>query len=137
VNGILTIEGEIPEVKVGGIETMRQCAEVMREGLRLTFLNRGYLQQWANLADGRPATLFRTGRLQNSMDQFISDDFAEVGTDVFYASYLHFGTRKMVARPFMLWREDMKEGVLKIMGDSVKFVDAKKPTEINIVRGSE
>ncbi|MGE5509940.1 MAG: phage virion morphogenesis protein [Bacteroidota bacterium] len=45
--------------------------------------------------------LVRTGRMRNSIASRISGMTAEIGTNVHYAKYHQFGTRKMVARPFM------------------------------------
>lgn len=42
-----------------------------------------------------------TGRLRNSIDTEISDLEVEVGTDCEYAGYVHDGTYRMPARPFL------------------------------------
>ena len=42
-----------------------------------------------------------TGRLQGSMHHEAGDDYVSVGTDVEYAIYVHFGTRKMEANAFL------------------------------------
>jgi len=47
----------------------------------------------------------KTGRLRNSIDFNVSifgnKMISEIGTDVYYAGYVHFGTSKMPARPFL------------------------------------
>ena len=43
----------------------------------------------------------RTGRLRNSITHTVSGDAAYVGTNVEYAPYVEFGTRRTKARPFI------------------------------------
>lgn len=47
------------------------------------------------------AILVETGRLRGSITHNVVGDTAYIGTPVFYGSYHQFGTRKMVARPFL------------------------------------
>lgn len=42
-----------------------------------------------------------TGRLKGSMSHKSDNDSTTVGTDVEYAIYVYFGTRKMAANPFL------------------------------------
>lgn len=47
----------------------------------------------------------KTGRLRSSIDFNVSvaknKMTSEIGTDVYYAGYVHFGTSRMKARPFL------------------------------------
>lgn len=45
--------------------------------------------------------LVDTGRLRNSIASKVYGNTAEIGTNVFYGKFHQFGTRKMVARPFL------------------------------------
>lgn len=45
--------------------------------------------------------LVDTGRLRNSIASKVYGHTAEIGTNVFYGKFHQFGTRKMVARPFL------------------------------------
>ena len=42
-----------------------------------------------------------TGRLRGSISHSHDDDTAYIGTNVEYAQYVEFGTRRMKARPFL------------------------------------
>jgi phage gpG-like protein len=119
------VEGTIPEIAVGGRDTMEECSRIMLDGIQRTFYEGGYPGRWAPLRSKPfgPATLFRTGRLFGSLRPDSDEDSAEVSVPgtLRYGAYLHYGTRKMVARPFMLWREDMIEQVMDVVGESVRF----------------
>ena len=57
--------------------------------------------------------LIDTGNLVNSIaDEMTAPDRAKVGTDVFYAIYLEFGTRYMAAKAFM--RRAMETGLVTV-----------------------
>jgi phage virion morphogenesis protein len=45
--------------------------------------------------------LVDTGRLRNSIASKVYGHTAEIGTNVFYGKFHQFGTKKMVARPFL------------------------------------
>jgi phage gpG-like protein len=118
------VEGEVPEVKVGGEDTMTLCALIMEEGVQNIFHAGGY-GMWAPLKSRPfgPARLFRTGKLYGSLTPDHGEDWAEVSVPraVPYGAYLHYGTKKMVPRPFMYWRDAMVREVLDIVGESVRF----------------
>ncbi len=57
-----------------------------------------------------------TGRLKKSIDTEIGDLEVDIGTDVYYASYVHDGTYRMEARPFL---ESAAETVLDDIEDSI------------------
>ena len=57
-----------------------------------------------------------TGRLRNSIKADIDDLEVNVGTDVFYAPFVHDGTYKMEARPFL---ESAAETVLDDIEDRI------------------
>jgi len=42
-----------------------------------------------------------TGNLRNSISHAVSGDAAYIGTNVEYAPYVEFGTRKMSAQPYL------------------------------------
>jgi HK97 gp10 family phage protein len=42
-----------------------------------------------------------TGRLAGSLNERVNDDYAEVGTNVEYAPYVEYGTKYMIAQPYL------------------------------------
>ncbi|HZV19954.1 MAG TPA: phage virion morphogenesis protein [Hyphomicrobiales bacterium] len=50
---------------------------------------------------GHGQILSDTGRLKSSISPIVSGLEAEIGTNVFYGKFHQYGTRKMVARPFL------------------------------------
>jgi HK97 gp10 family phage protein len=68
-----------------------------------------------------------TGRLRSSMNYQVDlpKKVTVVGTNVEYAPYVHEGTRRMAARPFLResitgYTDDYKEIVSDVLGDSFK-----------------
>jgi phage virion morphogenesis protein len=59
--------------------------------------------------------LVDTGRLRNSIGSKIYGLEAEVGTNVFYGKYHQYGTKKMVARPFLGIGEQDAAEIVKII----------------------
>jgi phage virion morphogenesis protein len=62
--------------------------------------------RWAPLKNpgknrGSGDILVDSGRLMGSISSKVSGSTAEVGTNVFYGKFHQYGTRKMVARPFL------------------------------------
>jgi HK97 gp10 family phage protein len=57
-----------------------------------------------------------TGRLRNSIKADVDGLEANIGTDVYYASFVHDGTYKMEARPFL---ESAAETVLDDIEDRI------------------
>ena len=53
--------------------------------------------------EAKQVTPVDTGRLRASINTKLSDLKATVGPTVFYADFVHWGTRFMRERPFMLW----------------------------------
>jgi phage gpG-like protein len=135
------VQGGIPKIEVGGLDTMRRCAEIMRHGILTTFSEGGYPGRWAPLKSGGPSYLFRGGDLWGSINQsnqVIGDDFAEVySRGVRYGIYHQTGTRKMLARPFMVWRQDMIDAIVDTVGESARFEGFVNTGEYNISRSSE
>jgi len=70
--------------------------------------------------DGKKRATFRTGTLRRSIHtEDVSNTEVRVGTDVEYAPYLEYGTKKMTARPYL--RPAMDENREKVI-DKVKAV---------------
>ncbi len=57
-----------------------------------------------------------TGRLRNSIKADVGNLEANIGTDVYYAPYVHDGTYRMAARPFL---ESAAETVLDDIEDRI------------------
>ena len=83
--------------------------QVRSQTLRHFEQETGPAGKWAGL---RPSTVRRkrggqrqilsdTGRLRGSISAVIGAHEVEVGTNVFYGKFHQYGTRKMVARPFL------------------------------------
>lgn len=53
-----------------------------------------------------------TGRLRNSIEAETNGMEANIGTDVYYAGYVHDGTYRMAARPFLFSAADAEIGNL-------------------------
>lgn len=52
--------------------------------------------------DAKKFTPVDTGRLRSSITHRLGNNYAEVGTSVEYGLWVHWGTSKMAARPFLL-----------------------------------
>ncbi|MEI9428731.1 phage virion morphogenesis protein [Mesorhizobium sp. Cs1299R1N3] len=65
--------------------------------------------------------LVRTGRLMGSIANFVAGDAVTVGSGVAYGRYHQFGTKKMVARP---WLGASAANLTEIEGTLVKFIKA-------------
>ena len=62
-----------------------------------------------------------TGRLRSSIYTSIKSNYAVVQPKTDYAVYVHEGTYKMKARPFMKWGlEDSETKIKDIFGDAIK-----------------
>lgn len=55
------------------------------------------------------------GNLRNSINHGVSEDEVQIGTDVHYAGYVHDGTRKMDAQPYI------RDGIM-LNKDSLNFI---------------
>jgi len=60
----------------------------------------------------RVKSIVDTGRLRDSINYKVSGDEVAVGTNVEYAPYHEYGTRKMAARPYMRPSLDSKRKFL-------------------------
>lgn len=65
---------------------------------------------------GAGQILVDIGRLRGSIGSVVSGTQAEVGTNVFYAKFHQFGTRKMAARPFVGFTERDADEVRDVTG---------------------
>ncbi len=61
-----------------------------------------------------PTLLQDTGFLKNSIYPKSGKDYAYVSTNVPYAKFHQFGTKKIPARPFLVIRDDTKEKIIDI-----------------------
>lgn len=59
-----------------------------------------------------------TGRLRGSISHSHDDENAYIGTNVEYAQYVEFGTRRMSARPFL------RNGITHYVNDYKRIIEA-------------
>ncbi|MET0039887.1 MAG: HK97-gp10 family putative phage morphogenesis protein [Dehalococcoides mccartyi] len=81
-------------------------------------------------ASGRPGPNVQTGRLRKSiawqLDGAALPAWAKVGTNVEYAPFVEFGTRRMKAYPFLNPALEQKQDEISdILGDAAKAVEAE------------
>jgi len=103
-----------------------KCIEILSASASKTWDMRGR-PAWAPRKDDKPHPLMeKTGRLRQSMESRVATDDAvvkmsvasgdawlEKGTSVFYGKFHQFGTRKMVARPFVQLHDEDVEAIRK------------------------
>jgi phage gpG-like protein len=125
---LITVEvsGTLPKIPTDFTPIMDKVSTMMLDSVRLNFVQGGRPQTWLPLKKtGEASYLFQSGALLQSIQRSFASNFAEVGTDVFYGKFLQFGTRKMVARPFMLFQDEDVSSITALFGSElVKFINA-------------
>lgn len=110
----------------------RDTAVYMKTSVLKNFEVEGRPKKWAPLSP-KYATwkrkkgystkiLERTGRLKQSINVSYTNKEARVYTGVKYGAYLHKGTRKMPARPFMLIQDEDVPKIVDIFDRHIKKV---------------
>jgi HK97 gp10 family phage protein len=88
-------------VDVEGFEEFRAAVERFDSGLQGNVQRQ--LESWAESVKALAKQLVpvRTGHLRDSIYVKIGDWVAEIGSEAAYALFVEFGTRRMMARPYL------------------------------------
>ena len=88
-------------VDVDGAEEFQ--AAMMRLDVNMQRTVMEFLSEWAEAVKTRAQELVpvRTGYLQSTIYAVIKDWIAEVGAEAEYAAFVEFGTRYMMAQPYL------------------------------------
>jgi len=120
------ITGTYPVVNTDFSVPMEKIGNLMFDSVMENFLAGGRPNQWAPLKKtGEPSFLIQSGRLMNSLVLDTGQYFAMLSTNVRsskgapYGVYLNFGTKKMIARQFMMFQEMDKTDILQILGSAI------------------
>lgn len=109
---------------------MKMGAQLMMGSVNDNFSQSGRPSAWRALApstlrqkirkgySSRP--LVRTGILKSSISPKVDKESFRVGTSVSYAGYNQFGTRKMPARPFVVFQDHDVQDINKLVVDYIK-----------------
>jgi phage gpG-like protein len=122
----VTIEGSLPKIPTDYTPIMEKVSALMLGSVRRNFGEGGRPVTWMPLKKtGEASYLFRSGSLLQSIMPTFGQTFAEVSSHRFYDKFLQFGTRKMVARPFMLFQSEDVTSITSLFGSElVKFINA-------------
>jgi phage gpG-like protein len=122
----VTIEGSLPKIPTDYTPIMEKVSALMLGSVRRNFGEGGRPVTWMPLKKtGEASYLFQSGSLLQSIMPTFGQTFAEVSSHRFYDKFLQFGTRKMVARPFMLFQSEDVTSITSLFGSElVKFINA-------------
>lgn len=72
------------------------------------------VEEWATevLSLAKVMSPIKTGKLRESMDKSVDKTSASVGTDVEYGKFVHEGTRKQTANPFLRKAAEIQTRIL-------------------------
>jgi phage gpG-like protein len=125
----VTIEGSLPKIPTDYTPIMEKVSALMLGSVRRNFGEGGRPMTWMPLKKtGEASYLFQSGSLLQSIMPTFGQTFAEVASHEFYDKFLQFGTKKMVARPFMLFQTEDVERITVLFGEQLlEFTNPIKP----------
>jgi phage gpG-like protein len=125
----IQISGTLPKINTNLEPAMEQIGDLMFDSVLQNFLAGGRPDQWAPLKKtGEPSHLFQNGFLVDNIHLEWGSDSTSVYVNkaAYYAPYLQYGTKKMVARPFMMFQGIDKEKILQILSNVI-FIENGEP----------